>query len=264
VLRVRLTRFQCILGGVPLLALLIIGLCHGTTCLVVLGWLFALSGLWVGLGVSFPRWRMFGDSLCRVPTTAKAVALTFDDGPDPDSTPALLDLLAHRRVRATFFCVGERVARYPELVRRIVAEGHRVENHSGQHNRWTNLFSVARLRLDTAQAQDAIRRVTGRAPELLRPPMGLTNQRVFRVAQELGLRVTGYWARGLDRRADPPDQVVARILRRLRPGAIILLHDGGVPAERLLAVVTMLMDKLQAEGYQCQRLDELVSSEPHP
>jgi peptidoglycan/xylan/chitin deacetylase (PgdA/CDA1 family) len=207
---------------------------------------------------------MFGQSLCRVRTAEKAVALTFDDGPDPETTPALLALLAKRGVRATFFCVGSRVARFPALALRLVSEGHQVENHSFDHRRLTNLLSTARLRADLARAQRAIGAVTGQAPRLFRPPMCLTNPRVFRVAAELGLQITACSARGWDRRPDPPESIAWRLLRRLEPGAVFLLHDGGVPARRLLPAVDLLLDGLQASGYRCLRLDELAASaNPH-
>jgi len=173
----------------------------------------------------------------------------------------LLALLAERKVRATFFCVGQRAARQPELVKRLVAEGHAVENHSFQHSPMTNLFSIRRLRKDLTRAQDEFRRLTGRGPGFFRPPVGLTNPRIFRVAGELGLKVVGYTTRGLDHRADAPRKIVARLLHKLQPGAILLLHDAGVPRERLLAVAGLLLDKLQAEGYQSLRLDELTATE---
>jgi peptidoglycan/xylan/chitin deacetylase (PgdA/CDA1 family) len=141
----------------------------------------------------------------------------------------------------------------------MVAEGHEIENHTFQHCPWTNIFSVRRLRDDLARAQTEIQSVAGRAPEFFRPPVGLTNPRIFRVTRELGLKVAGYTARGLDRRTDAPEKIAGRLLRKLQPGAIFLLHDGGVPRERLLAVVTLLLDKLEFEGYQCVRLDELMA-----
>jgi len=264
VLRVRLTRFQQIFGGAALAGVLIALSFTGATRWLLLGLLFTLAGLCVGLGVSFPRWRMFGQSLWRIPTGRKAVALTFDDGPDLEATPELLTLLAERGVRATFFCVGSRVAQFPDLARRLVAEGHEVENHSQGHSHWTNLFSPRQLRADLIQAQHEIQSVTGRAPLYFRPPMCLTNPRVFRVAAELGLQVTTYTARGWDRRPDPPGRIAARLLRHLQPGAILLLHDGGVPAERLVAVVRLLLDRLRAEGYQCVRLEELAAGRNPP
>jgi peptidoglycan/xylan/chitin deacetylase (PgdA/CDA1 family) len=91
--------------------------------------------------------------------------------------------------------------------------------------------------------------------------MGLTNQSVFRVADELGLRVTGYSARGFDQRTDSPGEIVTRVLGQVRSGTIIMLHDGGVPMARLTTVVTMLIDNLRADGYECLRLDELLTCE---
>jgi peptidoglycan-N-acetylglucosamine deacetylase len=258
-LRARLTPFQLIVGGTVVATLLIVVLFAGAARWLLLSLLFTIAGLSVGLGVSFPQWQMFGRSLCRIRTSQKVVALTFDDGPDPAATPALLALLAARGIRATFFCVGRRVAQYPDLARRMVTEGHSIENHSHAHHHWTNLFSTQRLQADVVQAQRVIQSVTGRAPIYFRPPMCLTNQRVFRLVTDLGLTVVGYTARAWDRRPDPPARIATRLLRRVRPGAILLLHDGDVPAERLLPVVTNVIDSLQANDYQCRRLDELVA-----
>jgi len=257
----RLTRYHCLIAATLLMAALIVVTCSGIRCLLWLSLLCSVSGTCVGLGVSFPQWQLFGKSLCQVQTKRKLVALTFDDGPDPESTPALLDLLAGRNIRATFFCVGERVARHPELARRIVADGHAIENHSHSHQFWTNLLSESKLEADLVQAQEEIHRISGRTPAWFRPPMGLTNPRVFRVTRKLGLGIAGYTARGLDRRADGPERIVVRLRRGLRPGAILLLHDGGVPAARLTVAVTALMDTLEAEGYHCARLDELANGE---
>ncbi|MCC7377613.1 MAG: polysaccharide deacetylase family protein [Verrucomicrobiales bacterium] len=254
----RLTRFNVILV-VSALAVGAITLgFQGTTRWLLLALVCTTAGLWVGLGVSFPSWRMFGTPLCRVATRRRAVALTFDDGPDPANTPPLLELLARREAHATFFCVGTQVADHPELVRRMAQEGHELENHSYRHNPWTNLFGAARLRQDLQRAQEQLREVTGRSPIFFRPPMGLTNQRVYRVAAELGLFVVGYSARGLDRRPDNPETIATRLLRGAGPGSILLLHDRGVPRERLLAVVAIALDRLKSEGYECVRLDELA------
>jgi peptidoglycan/xylan/chitin deacetylase (PgdA/CDA1 family) len=230
----------------------------------LLGLLLTTCGLLAGLGVSFPQWQMFGRSLCRVRTTEKAVALTFDDGPDPESTPALLDLLARKTTPATFFCIGERVVQHAVIARRIVAEGHQIGNHSFAHSRCTNLFRDARLRADLARAQAEIAGVTGKTPELFRPPMTLTNPRIFRVVRTLSLKVAGYSIRGYDRKNPNVRIVLDRILRRVQPGGIILLHDGGVPAERLVTLVERLIDQLHARGYQCLRLDELTTREMKP
>ena len=213
----------------------------------------------IGLGVAFPQLSLFGPFVCRGNASRRCVALTFDDGPDLRSTPVLLDLLQKERVPAAFFGVGQRVAAQPELAARIVREGHLLENHSYGHSNATNFFSVARLRAELERTQQAIQQTTGIAPRCFRPPMGLSNPRVFRAARSLGLTVVGWSARGLDTRLTEPERIVARITRRLEPGAIILLHDGNIPAERLVATVKLLLDRVRGLGYEIVRLDRLLA-----
>jgi len=213
----------------------------------------------VGFGAAIPQLSLFGPFVCRGNVSRRCVALTFDDGPDARSTPALLDLLRERSVVAAFFCVGNRVATHPGLAARIVGEGHLLENHTYSHSKATNLFSVGRLQLELARTQTVIQQATGTAPLLYRPPMGLSNPRAFRVARSLGLTVVGWSARGLDTKITEPERIVARIERRLEPGAIILLHDGNIPAERLIVTVKMLLDRLRTLGYDVVRLDQLLA-----
>jgi peptidoglycan/xylan/chitin deacetylase (PgdA/CDA1 family) len=212
----------------------------------------------LGLGVAIPQLRLFGPFVCRGAPERRCVALTFDDGPDARSTPALLELLRETGAEAAFFCVGERVAANPELAARIVGQGHLLENHSYRHSNLTNFFSVTRLRAELEQTQEIIRQATGITPRWFRPPMGLSNPRVFRAARALGLTVLGWSARGLDTILADPERIVARIIRRLEPGAIILLHDGGIPAARLITTVKTLLDTVRAHGYEVVRLDRML------
>jgi peptidoglycan/xylan/chitin deacetylase (PgdA/CDA1 family) len=214
----------------------------------------------IGLGVAFPQLSLFGEFVCRGRRDGKRVALTFDDGPDERSTPALLELLRERRLQAAFFGIGRRVATHSDIAARIVREGHLLENHSFAHSNATNFFSVQRLRTELNQAQEAIRQATGIAPTCFRPPMGLSNPRVFRAAREAGLKVIGWSARGLDTKLTDSEAVVSRICRRIEPGAIILLHDGNIPAERLVTTVKTLLDRLRALDYEVVRLDHLLNS----
>jgi peptidoglycan/xylan/chitin deacetylase (PgdA/CDA1 family) len=214
----------------------------------------------IGLGVALPQLSLFGPFVCRGSRDRKRVALTFDDGPDERSTPALLALLRQRGVHATFFGVGKRVAAHPDIAAQIVREGHLLENHSYAHSNATNFFTVPRLRDELNQAQQAIRQATGIAPTCFRPPMGLSNPRIFRVAAEAGLKVIGWSARGLDTKLTDSEEVVSRICRRVDPGAIILLHDGNIPADRLVTTVKTLLDRLRALDYEVVRLDQLLNS----
>ena len=254
-LRAAVSRFHITLGIALLLAAAALALGKATLAILVAITFLILAGL----GVALPQMQFFGPFICRGTAVNKRVALTFDDGPDADSTLALLGLLRETKVEAAFFCIGKRVAANPELAARIVRDGHLVENHSYQHSHATNFFTVPRLKEDLRQAQGAIEKSTGRIPRLYRPPIGLSNPRTFRVARELNLSVVGWTAGGLDTIITNPQRIVRRITRRLQPGAIILLHDGGVPPERLLTTVKLLLDRLHALGYEVVRLDRLLA-----
>jgi peptidoglycan/xylan/chitin deacetylase (PgdA/CDA1 family) len=256
----RLTRYHGLLLAGCLVCFGVVATTDGIARWSLLALTFLLISAVAAYGVTHPQIGLFGPALCSVPTAKPLVALTFDDGPDPKATPALLALLARRQVPATFFCVGEHVARHPEICRGAAQEGHQIENHSWAHRRTTNLFSVPRLHHDLMEAQHQITQVTGRSPTCFRPPMGLTNLRVFRVTEQLGLRVVGWSTGGHDQCDSDPERTVGRVLRRLHPGGIVLLHDGGVPADRLTTTVELLIDNLDARGYQCVRLDQLVQS----
>ena len=249
-----MTRFHLhLMVVVPLVALAIFA---GNLPLLV-GALLA-SFFIVCLGVFWPRLSLFGPFICRGESSKRWVTLTFDDGPDARSTPALLELLQEARVEAAFFAVGKRVVAERELAARIVREGHLLENHSFAHSNATNFFTIPRLQADLAQAQAAVQSATGSAPNFFRPPMGLSNPNVFHAARVLGLKVIGWTARGFDTQVHDPERIVRRIVRQLKPGAIILLHDGNIPAERLVVTVKLLLAKLHERGYEVVRLDKIL------
>jgi peptidoglycan/xylan/chitin deacetylase (PgdA/CDA1 family) len=220
---------------------------------VVLGLLVA-----TGLGVAIPQLRWFGNFICRGSPSKKRAALTFDDGPDPRSTPQLLDWLRAEKVPAAFFCIGKKVEAHPELAAQIVRDGHLLGNHSYAHSNFTNFHSTARLQAELALTQVAVQKAAGVAPVYFRPPVGLSNPNTFRAAKQLNLQVIGWTIRSLDTVIADPQKIVARITRGLRPGAIILLHDGNIPAEKLLATVKSSLDSLRRLGYETVRLDELL------
>jgi peptidoglycan-N-acetylglucosamine deacetylase len=250
------TRFQLVVLTVVSLALAAIFLrSFAIGAFAIVGLLVAIS-----LGVAFPQLSLFGPFVCRGRQDGKCVALTFDDGPDERSTPALLELLRERGVKAAFFGVGMRVAAHPDIAAQIVRDGHLLENHSYAHSNATNFFTVQRLRTELSEAQEAIRQATGTAPTCFRPPMGLSNPRIFRAAREAGLKVIGWSARGLDTKVTHSEEVVSRICRRIEPGAIILLHDGNIPADRLVTTVKTLLDRLRTLDYEVVRLDHLLNS----
>lgn len=170
------------------------------------------------------RRRLLGrvcGSLVGVRTAEKLVALTFDDGPDPAGTPAVLDALARHGMKATFFLVGVRAVRHPDLVARIVAGGHAIGNHSWDHPSLPTLPARA--------VADQLRRTRAAlAPHgarLMRPPYGHQDLATHLVAKALGYRVVIWNALGEDWRDDDAETIAGRILARVAPGSIVLLHD---------------------------------------
>lgn len=212
----------------------------------------------IGLGVAIPRLSFFGPFICSGNPTRREVALTFDDGPDPRSTPALLEVLREQEVEAAFFVIGKKVAAEPNLANLILRGGHLLENHTYAHSYATNLYTTKQLTAELTRTQQTIEKATGITPHFFRPPVGLSNPNIFHAANALRLKVIGWTIRSLDTRLTDPERIVRRIERQLRPGAIILLHDGNIPAERLVVTVKLLLTKLREHGYEVVRLDRML------
>jgi peptidoglycan-N-acetylglucosamine deacetylase len=176
-----------------------------------------------------PSSTALGPVTSELPTSAAQrgeIALTFDDGPDADVTPRVLDLLDEAGARATFFCVGVRARAHPHLVREIAARGHAVENHAFEHSRAMGFYGVGRLVRDIGDAQKTLADITGSAPKFFRPPFGIRTPLTEPALARLGLRCVAWNVRSLDSVDSNADRVGARVVRRLTPGAIVLMHDG--------------------------------------
>jgi peptidoglycan/xylan/chitin deacetylase (PgdA/CDA1 family) len=189
----------------------------------------------VGLGVhtwavASPRSSFYLPVIWRLGADSPGLALTFDDGPNPEVTPRLLDLLAERRQRATFFVIGQHVRAHGALVRRMVDEGHAIGRHSDGHSRWFNCWGPAAVARDLDACGQAIADAAGiPPPRLFRPPVGLKNPLVAHAVRRLGLRTVTWSARGFDTTGAAPAVVLRRLGRGLGPGSILLLHDGHEP-----------------------------------
>ena len=184
--------------------------------------LLVLLGLW-------PRSHWLGPNWTRLPAAATArneIALTIDDGPDPVVTPQVLELLDRYAAQATFFCIGEKAARHPDLCREILRRGHAVENHSQHHRHHFSLLGRSGITRELQAAQDTLTTITGQRPLFFRAPAGLRNPFLDPVLARLGLRLANWSARGFDTRTGDGERVKNKLLRGLRAGAILLLHDG--------------------------------------
>ncbi|MFY9822567.1 MAG: polysaccharide deacetylase family protein [Thermoanaerobaculia bacterium] len=207
----------------------------------------AAASLW-------PRSTWVGANQSRLPASAarrREVALTFDDGPDPDVTPRVLDLLDRHGARATFFCIGERVRAHPGIAAEIVRRGHRVENHTETHPHLFACYPVPAMRREVLDAQESIARATGRAPRLFRAPAGLRNPWLDWILCRAGLRLASWTRRGFDALEKDPRRIARRLLAGLAAGDVLLLHDGaagrtcgGNPV--VLEVLPRVLDELAA------------------
>ncbi len=184
--------------------------------------LLTLLGLW-------PRSHWLGSNWTRLPAAATArneIALTIDDGPDPIVTPQVLDMLDRYAIPATFFCIGEKAARQPDLCREIVSRGNSVENHSQHHRHHFSLLGRSGMARELQAAQDTLSAITGQRPRFFRAPAGLRNPFLDPVLSSLGLQLASLSARGFDTRIGDAERVTNKLLHGLRSGAILLLHDG--------------------------------------
>jgi peptidoglycan/xylan/chitin deacetylase (PgdA/CDA1 family) len=213
----------------------------------------------IGFGVAFLRLGMFVDVVWRGPREARGVALTFDDGPSPDHTPRVLDMLDEARVKATFFVIGRKAAAHPDLIRDIVARGHALGIHGHVHDRFLSLRSPDTVGEDLAEAMTTVEAITGVRPTLFRPPVGLTSPRIARALEWFDLVVVGWSVRGVDGWSGAQaERVVARIVPGLADGAIVLLHDA---AERddfrpvSLDALPKILAAMQTKDLEGVRLD---------
>lgn len=218
------------------------------------------AGLW-------PRSTWLGENMRRLPDAAAArgeFSITIDDGPDPEVTPAVLDLLDAQRARATFFCIAERAAAHPALAREIVRRGHSVQNHSDVHRHNFSLLGLRGFEREIGRAQQRLADVTGVAPRFFRAPAGLRNPFLAPVLQRLDLTLVSWTRRGFDTVRHDPHDVLQRLTHRLAAGDIVLLHDGhaartaaGRPV--VLEVLPALLQRLAQAGLRPVTLPEAVA-----
>lgn len=214
-------------------------------------------------GSLWPRSSWVGPTWTRLPDGAAArgdVALTFDDGPDPETTPRVLDILDRAGARATFFCVGRKVADFRALAGEIAARGHRVENHTWRHRHGFFFYGPARLRDEIERAQDAIERATGRRPRYFRAPAGIRSPWLEPALARSDLRLVAWTRRGYDTVVSDAASVARRLTSRLRGGDVLLLHDGSSARDAsgrfvVLEALPRLLDSLAARSLRAVPFD---------
>ncbi|MEW6280578.1 MAG: polysaccharide deacetylase family protein, partial [Candidatus Eremiobacterota bacterium] len=205
-----------------------------------------------------PYNNAYGHAWVRGPVERSAVALTFDDGPEPPYTERVLDILGEFGVKATFFLVGRQVERHPELARRILAEGHLMGNHTQNHLNLLKMTPAQGAR-EIEQGAATIERVTGVWPQWFRPPMGFRYPWNTRCARRLGQASVMWSLNPRDFEFPEPDVLVQRIVSAVGPGEIVLLHDGMRDQSNTVAALPALLRELKQRGLEPVRVDRLVS-----
>jgi peptidoglycan/xylan/chitin deacetylase (PgdA/CDA1 family) len=224
-------------GGFIILA----AITAGYLALLVFGSVFVCSGFYL---------KVF----CKGDGKEKRIALSFDDGPDPDFTPELLDLLKENGIKAAFFCIGNKVRDNKDILIRMTEEGHLVGNHSFSHSKFFDLKTGEQMATNLNLADKEIIAATGVRPEWLRPPFGVTNPALARAVNARGYKVMGWSIRSLDTSVSDPEKIMSRIRKRWHPGAVILLHDTN---DKAIRVVRMIIAEAEKKGYTFGRADRI-------
>lgn len=211
--------------------------------------LIALVGLW-------PRSNWLGPNWTKLPAAAakrNQVALTIDDGPEPLVTKPVLDILDRYQVKATFFYIGEQAKQHPDLCREIIKRGHAIENHSQHHKLYFSMLGTKGIMQEIIEGQETLSNVTGKHPQFFRAPAGLRNPFLDPILNRLGLRLASWSVRAFDTKVRDPEKVKSKLIAGLRPGAIVLLHDGNAARTKddvpiIVAVLPALLEAAQAKG----------------
>jgi len=229
------------------------------TALVANHGLLAWGGLW-------PRSGLLGPNLIRLPAAAIArseIALTFDDGPNPEITPRVLDLLDAASARATFFCIGQRARQHPALLREIVARGHAVENHTDRHPNHFSVLGPRAIEREVAAAQNCLADLTGRSPQFFRAVAGLRNVFLEPVLARHDLTLATWSHRAFDTVRNQPGPALERLAHQRGAGDILLLHDGhaaitatGQPL--VLEILPTLLQQLSHAGLKPVMLEHAL------
>lgn len=169
------------------------------------------------------KWNYFVDSVNK--GNSNAICFTFDDGPDPELTPKILEILESENVKGAFFVIGNKVEMYPHIVKELYDKGHVIANHTYSHSNKIAMFSSGELKNDIEQCSTAIEKAIGKPSSLFRPPYGVTTPRYRKVLHQLKLQSIGWSLRSFDTIMKSKEELTARVARLIAPGSIILMHD---------------------------------------
>jgi len=192
----------------------------------------------------------------RTQAGAKQLAISFDDGPADQYTSGILQVLDDLKVPATFFCIGKNIAGREALLNKIITDGHIIGNHSYSHAFWFDIYSARRMKADLQQMTEAVLQATGLKPRLFRPPYGVTNPNLAKATAAHGLISIGWNIRSLDTVVKNPQKLLDKVLKSVKPGAIVLFHD---TSETTFSILPSFIQSVRDRGYEIVRLDKMLN-----
>lgn len=239
--------------------LLVAGLAGGwqwpTIVLLVFGYMVLL--FWGSYRIDS---QFYMPVICQGNSTEKKIAISFDDGPDPVYTSPILDILKAQQVPAVFFCIGHKLSNNAVLVKRAQEEGHVLGNHSFSHAALFDLYSARRMQTELQNVNTALSSIIGRKPRYFRPPYGVTNPNLARAVRKTAMKTIGWNIRSMDTTAKDEDMLLEKVLRSLKPGAILLFHDTLPITAKILP---QLIETARELGYEWVRIDALINESPY-
>ncbi len=225
--------------------------------LVALGLIYAVVLVY---GVINLKANFFIHTICRNPNAKQQISLTFDDGPHPEFTPRLLDILRRENIKATFFCIGHKMEEHPELIRQLHEEGHLIGNHTYSHSKYIDLNSINTFAEEITKTSKLIHQLIGHTPRFFRPPYGIVNPRVAGGIKKAGVLSIGWSIRSFDTVNQQTDSVVRKVTRKLNSGDILLFHDH---LEWSSEILEKFLKELRETEFKIVPLDELINEKAY-
>ncbi len=252
-------RNTCILFAVLIAALVVLNINYKIHWL----WFVPVIVLFLSIefyGAYFVHSGFHIKTICKADTTDKLVALTFDDGPMPERTNSILNLLSKFNVKATFFCIGSRIKGNESILKQIHEQGHLIGNHSYSHSNLFDLKNTSHMLSDLQEGSKEIKRVIGKEPLFFRPPYGVTTPGLARAVKKLGFHTIGWNVRSLDTSIKDKQQLVERVTKRIQPGSVLLFHD---TVDNLEFALEEILNYLNKNGYRVIELNKLIQKEAY-
>lgn len=222
-------------------------------------WFIGIVLIWIGIN-AFGSARISSNyhvkAFCHNPLeTEKKIAITFDDGPTP-FTLEILELLKKYNAKATFFCIGKNIEKHPEIIQKVIEYGHLVGNHSYSHSKFFDFYNAGKITAEIQQTDVLLEKFTVKKINFFRPPYGVTTPSIRRALEKTGHKVIGWNIRSLDGGTKNQELILNRILNRVSPGGIVLLHDTG---SHSVLVLEQFLQFLQQNNYQVVSIEELLN-----